>query len=40
MSDDLVFYTNPRSRGRNAPGMREETRPDYRAQGVDYSSRM
>lgn len=40
MSDDLVFYTNPRSRGRIARWMLEETGAHYRAEVVDYASRM
>jgi glutathione S-transferase len=40
MSDDLVFYTNPRSRGRIARWMLEETGADYRTEVVDYATRM
>jgi glutathione S-transferase len=40
MSDDLVFYTNPQSRGRIARWMLEETGADYRTEIVDYATRM
>jgi glutathione S-transferase len=40
MSSDLVFYTNPQSRGRIARWMLEETGADYRTEFVDYASRM
>ncbi len=40
MSDDLVFYTNPQSRGRIARWMLEETGADYRTEVVDYATRM
>ena len=40
MSDDLVFYTNPQSRGRIARWMLEEAGADYRTEVVDYASRM
>ena len=37
---DLMFYTNPRSRGRIARWMLEETGADYRTEVVDYATRM
>ncbi|TGX52822.1 glutathione S-transferase family protein [Sphingomonas gei] len=40
MSNDLVFYTNPQSRGRITRWMLEETGADYRTELVDYASRM
>ena len=40
MPDELVFYTNPRSRGRIARWMLEEIGADYRTEVVDYASRM
>jgi len=40
MSDDLVFYTNPQSRGRIARWMLEETGADYRTETVDYATTM
>jgi len=40
MSDQLVFYTNPQSRGRIARWMLEETGADYRTEVVDYATRM
>ncbi|UZK67589.1 glutathione S-transferase family protein [Sphingomonas sp. M1-B02] len=38
MADDLIFYTNPQSRGRIARWMLEETGADYRTELVDYSA--
>lgn len=40
MADDLVFYTNPQSRGRIARWMLEEAGADYRTEVVDYAARM
>jgi glutathione S-transferase len=40
MADDLVFYTNPQSRGRIARWMLEETGADYRTEVVDYATTM
>jgi glutathione S-transferase len=40
MTGDLVFYTNPQSRGRIARWMLEETGADYRTEVVDYAGRM
>ncbi|MCX8475043.1 MAG: glutathione S-transferase family protein [Sphingomonas sp.] len=40
MADDLVFYTNPQSRGRIVRWMLEEVGADYRAEVVDYATRM
>jgi glutathione S-transferase len=40
MADDLVFYTNPQSRGRIVRWMLEETGADYRTELVDYASTM
>ncbi|ATY32658.1 glutathione S-transferase family protein [Sphingomonas psychrotolerans] len=37
MSNDLVFYTNPQSRGRITRWMLEETGADYRTEVVDYA---
>ena len=39
-STDLVFYTNPRSRGRIARWMLEETGQPYRTVVLDYASSM
>ena len=40
MADDLVFYTNPQSRGRIVRWMLEETGAEYRTELVDYASTM
>ncbi|MGK6356119.1 glutathione S-transferase family protein [Sphingomonas sp. DT-207] len=40
MTDELVFYTNPMSRGRIARWMLEETGADYRIEVLDYASTM
>lgn len=40
MADDLVFYTNPQSRGRIARWMLEEAGADYRTEAVDYATTM
>ena len=40
MSDDLVFYTSPMSRGRIARWMLEETGAPYRTELLDYASTM
>jgi len=40
MPDELVFYTNPQSRGRIARWMLEETGADYRTEVVDYATTM
>lgn len=40
MSDELVFYTNPMSRGRIVRWMLEETGAKYRTEVVDYASTM
>lgn len=40
MTDELVFYTNPQSRGRIARWMLEETGAAYRTEVVDYAERM
>jgi glutathione S-transferase len=40
MSNDLVFYTNPQSRGRIARWMLEESGADYRTEIIDYATRM
>ncbi|WP_431471002.1 glutathione S-transferase family protein [Sphingosinithalassobacter sp. LHW66-3] len=40
MTDELVFYTNPMSRGRIARWMLEETGADYRTELLDYGSTM
>lgn len=40
MSDELVFYTNPMSRGRIIRWMLEETGADYRTEIMDYGSSM
>jgi glutathione S-transferase len=40
MANDLVFYTNPQSRGRIARWMLEETGAEYRTEVVDYAARM
>jgi glutathione S-transferase len=40
MTDELVLYTNPMSRGRIARWMLEETGVDYRVEVLDYASTM
>lgn len=40
MSDELVFYTNPMSRGRIARWMLEEVGQPYRTEILDYASSM
>ena len=40
MTDDLVFYTNPMSRGRIARWMLEETGADYRTEVLEYGPMM
>lgn len=40
MSDDLIFYTNPQSRGRIARWMLEEVGAPYRTEVVDYGTTM
>lgn len=40
MADELVFYTNPMSRGRIARWMLEETGADYRTEVLDYATTM
>ena len=40
MADELVFYTNPQSRGRIVRWMLEESGADYRTELVDYASTM
>jgi len=40
MADDLVFYTNPRSRGRIVRWMLEEIGQPYRTEVVDYGTTM
>lgn len=40
MSDELVFFTNPMSRGRIVRWMLEETGAEYRTEVVDYASSM
>ena len=40
MSSDLVFYTNPQSRGRIARWMLEETGAEYRTEVLDYATTM
>jgi glutathione S-transferase len=40
MADELVFYTNPQSRGRIVRWMLEETGAEYRTEVVDYASTM
>ena len=37
MADELVLYTNPRSRGRTARWMLEETGRPYKAEIIDYA---
>jgi len=40
MADELVFYTNPQSRGRLVRWMLEEVGQPYRTEVLDYSSTM
>ncbi len=40
MADELVFYTNPQSRGQIVRWMLEETGADYRTELMDYASTM
>ena len=40
MADELVFYTNPRSRGRIVRWMLEEIGQPYRTEVLDYSTTM
>jgi glutathione S-transferase len=40
MSDELVFYTNPQSRGRLVRWMLEEVGRPYRTEVLDYASSM
>lgn len=40
MADELVFYTNPRSRGRIVRWMLEEIGQPYRAEVLDYGTTM
>ena len=40
MADELIFYTNPQSRGRIIRWMLEESGADYRTELVDYASTM
>jgi glutathione S-transferase len=40
MNDELVFYTNPMSRGRVARWMLEETGQPYRTELLDYDTTM
>lgn len=40
MTDELILYTNPQSRGRIARWMLEETGADYRVEVLDYDSTM
>ena len=40
MADELVLYTNPRSRGRIARWMLEEVGQPYRVEVVDYATTM
>jgi glutathione S-transferase len=40
MADELVFYTNPRSRGRIARWMLEEVGQPYRTEVLDFASSM
>src|SRR5579863_2123628 len=40
MADELVFYTNPRSRGRIVRWMLEEVGQPYRTEVVDYGTTM
>ena len=38
MSDDLIFYTNPMSRGRIVRWMLEEVGEPYQTQIMDYAT--
>src|SRR4051794_34695135 len=40
MADDLIFYTNPMSRGRIVRWMLEEVGQPYRTEVLDYASTM
>ena len=40
MSGELIFYTNPQSRGRIARWMLEEVGAEYRTEVVEYGSQM
>jgi glutathione S-transferase len=40
MSDELIFYTNPASRGRTARWMLEEVGQPYRTEVLDYGTTM
>src|ERR1700743_3698059 len=40
MADELVFYTNPQSRGRIVRWMLEEIGQPYKTEIVDYASTM
>jgi glutathione S-transferase len=40
VADELVFYTNPQSRGQIVRWMLEETGADYRTELMDYASTM
>jgi glutathione S-transferase len=40
MADELVFYTNPQSRGQIVRWMLEEIGADYRTEVMDYASTM
>ena len=40
MSEELVFYTNPRSRGRIARWMLEEVGQPYRTEVLDFGTTM
>lgn len=40
MADELVFYTNPQSRGQIIRWMLEEAGADYRTEVMDYASTM
>ena len=40
MTDELVFYTNPMSRGRTARWMLEEVNEPYRTEVLDYGTTM
>src|SRR3546814_12304571 len=37
MADELIFYTNPMSRGRIVRWMLEEVAADYRTEVIDYA---
>ncbi len=40
MTDEIVFYTNPMSRGRVVRWMLEETGQPYRTEVLDYATTM